>query len=116
MGHDQRFKELLRLFRRPFLEHFFPDIAGHLDLSRPEFVDKELFEDPPEGSHRVADLVARVTTREGEPEMLLVHIEVQADRKGDVPARMVDYYALLRRMYRLRLFLSSSTFGAAATA
>ena len=101
MGHDQRFKELLRLFLRPFLEHFFPDIAGHLDLSSPEFVDKELFEDPPEGSHRIADLVARVTTKDGEPELLLVHIEVQADRKGDVPARMFDYYALLRRTYRL---------------
>ena len=101
MGHDQRFKELLRLFLRPFLEHFFPEIAGHLDLSSPEFVDKELFEDPPEGSRRVADLVARVTTQDGEPEMLLVHIEVQADRKSDVPAQMFDYYTLIRRTYRL---------------
>lgn len=101
MGHDQRFKELLKLFLRPFLEYFFPDIAARLDLSSPEFVDKELFEDPPEGRHRVADLVARVATRDGEPELLLVHVEVQADKRSDVPGRMFDYYALLRRTYRL---------------
>ena len=101
MGHDQRFKELLRLFLRPFLELFFPSLAKQLDLSSPVFVDKELFEDPPEGSHRVADLVAQVRSRRGEPEILLVHIEVQAERKHDVPARMFDYYTLLRRTYRL---------------
>ena len=33
MGHDHRFKELLRLFLHPFLEFFFPDIARQLDLS-----------------------------------------------------------------------------------
>jgi len=27
MGHDQRFKELLRLFLKPSLEHFFPDVS-----------------------------------------------------------------------------------------
>jgi hypothetical protein len=65
LGHDQRFKELLRLFLQPFLEYFFPDVASRLDLASPEFVDKELFEDPPEGTHRVADLVARVATEAG---------------------------------------------------
>ena len=101
MGHDQRFKELLRLFLKPFLEIFFPHVAQHLDLSSPEFLDKELFEDPPEGSHRVADLVARVASREGDPELVLVHIEVQSDRKHDVPARRFDYFSLLHRRYRL---------------
>jgi len=101
LGHDQRFKELLRLFLQPFLEYFFPDVASRLDLASPEFVDKELFEDPPEGTHRVADLVARVATRGGESDLLLVHIEVQAEKRSDVPPRMFDYYALLRRTYRL---------------
>jgi len=101
MGHDQRFKELLRHFLRPLVERFFPEVAEHLDLGNPEFLDKELFEDPPEGGHRIADVVAKVTSREGEPELLLIHVEVQARRRRDVPARMFDYYALLRRTYRL---------------
>ena len=101
MGHDQRFKELLRLFLQPFLEFFFPEIARQLDLSKPEFMDKELFEDPPEGAARIADVVARVRTREGDPELLLIHIEVQGERRKDIPARMFDYYTLLRRTYRV---------------
>lgn len=95
MGHDQRFKELLRLFLQPFLEFFFPDIESQLDLSKPEFMDKELFEDPPDGPARIADLVARVRPRDGEPELLLIHIEVQADRRKEIPERMFDYYTLL---------------------
>ncbi len=91
----------MRLFLRPFLEYFFPEIARELDLTTPEFMDKELFEDPPEGAARIADLVARVSTREGEPELLLIHIEVQAERRQEIPERMFDYYTLLRRTYRL---------------
>jgi predicted transposase YdaD len=53
---------------------------------------------------READVVARIETRDGEPELVLVHVEVQAEPKSDFPRRMFDYYALLRLHYGLPVF------------
>jgi hypothetical protein len=50
---------------------------------------------------READLVAQVKTLEGEPELLLVHLEVQANRERDFEASMYEYYALLWLRHRL---------------
>jgi len=104
MGHDQLFKDFLRAFLREFLELFFPDAAARLNFKTAHFLDKELFTDVPEGSVREADLVAQVETLDGEPELLLIHIEVQADRERYFQERMYQYYALLWLRYRLPIF------------
>ena len=96
MAHDQFFKELFQAFFDSFMELFFPDAAARLDFSSVEFLDKEMFTDIPQGAVRHADLVAQVRTREGEPELIVVHIEVQARRDRDFGARMAQYYMLLR--------------------
>ena len=101
MSHDQFFKELLQTFFRQFLELFFPTVAARLDFADVEFLDKEIFTDLPVGAVREADLVARVRTREGEPELILIHIEVQARRGREFGARMAEYYMLLRLRHRL---------------
>src|SRR2546427_576698 len=106
MPRDQLFKELLRSFFREFLELFFPAAAARLDFSRVEFLDREVFTDIPEGSRREPDLVARTYTLDGRPEIILVHVEVQAKVDRDFPYRMWEYYALLRLRFKLPSFLS----------
>lgn len=78
MAHDQLFKELLRAFFSEFLELFYPEVAARLDFTRVTFLDKEVFTDVPEGSRRELDLLAQVCTLDGEPKLILIHVEVQA--------------------------------------
>ncbi|HLK56051.1 MAG TPA: DUF4351 domain-containing protein [Chthonomonadaceae bacterium] len=102
--HDQLFKDLLQAFFREFMELFFPEVAIRLDFTRVTFIDKETFTDVPTGAQRRADLVAQVYTLEGQPEIILTHIEVESDRTGDFPPRMSEYYMMLRLRRRLPVY------------
>ena len=82
MGHDQLFKALLEMFFRDFLELFFPAVAERLDFGTLVLLDKELFANLPQGPTREVDVVARLETHDGEPEIVLVHVEVQS-RAGE---------------------------------
>ncbi|MGH9388009.1 MAG: Rpn family recombination-promoting nuclease/putative transposase [Vicinamibacteria bacterium] len=104
MGQDQLFKTILEGLLQDFLELFFPEAAARLDFETLRFVDKEVFANVPEGKVREADVVARLETRDGQPELVLVHVEVQAEPKSDFPRRMFEYYALLRLHYGLAVF------------
>ncbi len=55
----------------------------------------------PRGSRREPDVVAEIRSRTGEPALLLIHIEVQAEWGSDFPARMFEYYAMIWLRYRL---------------
>ena len=83
------------MFLRDFLELFFPDVERRLDFGNVEFLDKEVFTDFPEGSSRRADVVAKLATHDGKPELVLIHVEVQSGQEKEFPARMFEYYALL---------------------
>ena len=116
MSHDQLFKDLLRAFFREFLELFFPQIAVRLDFSQVRFLDKELFTDLPEGKQHEADLVVEVSTLDGQPEIILIHGEVERQRRGTFPERMHDYYRMLRLRHRhlvypIVVYLSPGTGG-----
>ncbi len=87
-GHDQLFKQLLQAFFADFLRLFDPETADNLDLSTVTFVNPETFTDIPQGERRTADLVARVRTIMGVPELVLLHAEVQRKREPDFPQRM----------------------------
>jgi len=104
MGHDQLFKAVLERLLQGFLELFFPEVAARLDFETLRFVDKEIFANVPEGEVRKADVVARLETRDGEPEIVLVHVEVQAKPETEFARRMFEYYALLRLHHRLPVF------------
>ncbi len=104
MGHDQLFKTILEALLRDFLELFFPEAAARLNFETLRFVGKEVFANVPEGEVREADLVARLETRDGEPELVLIHVEVQARPESDFARRMFQYYALLRLHYGLPVF------------
>ena len=49
-------------------------------------------------------MVAKLATHDGEPEIVLIHIEVQSERKKEFPARMFEYYALLWARYKIPVF------------
>ena len=104
MGHDQRFKEFLQTFMRDFLQLFFPDVERRLDFGNIKFLDKEVFTDFSEGSARRADVVAKLGTHDGKPEIVLIHVEVQSSHKKEFPARMFEYYALLWARYKIPVF------------
>jgi len=104
VGHDQLFKTILEGLLRDFLELFFPEAAARLDFETLRFLGKEVFANVPEGEVREADVVARLETRDGERELVLVHVEVQFEPKSDFPRRMFEYYAVLRLHYRLPVF------------
>lgn len=104
MGHDQLFKEILRGFLPEFLELFFPEVSARLDFSSLRFPNREVFTAFPDGQRREPDVVAELRTREGEPEIIVVHIEVQADVRGDLGKRMLEYYALLWVQFEAPVF------------
>jgi len=101
-AHDQLFKDILRAFFREFMELFFPNAAAQLDFSTVVFLDKEVFTDLPTGRQRTLDLVAQVRTREGEGELILIHVEVESRKKGrPFRQRMLRYYMMLHLRYNL---------------
>jgi hypothetical protein len=104
VGHDQRFKDILHEFLQDFLKLFYPRVEERLDFEKVDHLDKEVFTDLHDGSRREADVVARIHTRDGNPEIILIHVEVQARTAPDVNERMFEYYALLRSRYKLPIF------------
>jgi hypothetical protein len=52
--HDQRLKALLRELFDEFLRLFFPNWADRFDFTGVEWLDKEVFTDPPQGDEQAA--------------------------------------------------------------
>jgi hypothetical protein len=112
--HDQRFKLLLKAFFAEFFQLFFPDWADRFDFARVDWLEQEVFTDPPRGERRSLDLVARVPLRpgvappspaEGEPAdcwLTLIHVEIESRETAVVlRPRMFAYYEQLRRKHGL---------------
>jgi len=104
MGHDQIWKDVMWTFFEPFIRLFFPEIAGALDFSTAQLVEGEVFTDVPDGNRREPDVVIQVNRTDGNAEIVLIHVEVQSERRGDVPYRMWEYYSLLRLRKKLPVF------------
>ncbi len=111
MDHDQRFKILIQMFFLEFLQLFFKEWADRLDASAVQWLDKEVFLDPPGGHRQILDLVGKLPTkkgvlgqRPGDPElwMALVHIEIESpDSVAPLRPRMFEAYGQLRRLHKL---------------
>ena len=104
MSHDQRFKEFLREFFQDFLKLFYPDVEARLQFQDIEFPETEMFIDFPDGERREADVVAKLETFDGSPELVLIHVEVQLRPEREFEARMFEYYALLWSRYKIPIF------------
>ena len=104
MEHDQVWKEVIWTFFERFIRLFFPQVAAALDFSTAQLVEGEVFTDVPEGSRREPDVVVQVSRLDGATEIILVHVEVQSERRGNMPYRMWEYYSLLRLRKKLPVF------------
>ena len=89
--HDQFFKHLLQEFFGDLVRIVAPDVAEHLRLDGPTFLESELFTEFPEGARRSLDLVARVDSVDGPPEVVLVHVEVESQARRAMARRLLDY-------------------------
>jgi hypothetical protein len=61
------------------------------------FRNPEVFIDLPQGERRTADVVATVRSLEEEPELVIVHVEIQRDREPHFGHRMFQFYVALRQ-------------------
>jgi hypothetical protein len=104
MSHDQLWKDVIWAFFQDFMGMFAPAAAREMDFSQARPLDKEVFTDLVGGKQRIPDLVVEVRTLDGEPEIVLVHVEVQRRRAADVSRRMAEYYALLRLRHRAPVY------------
>ena len=60
--HDQLLKSFLKGFLPDFFEAFFPEWAVQFDFARVEWLEQEVFPDPPDGTRHSVDLVAKLRT------------------------------------------------------
>lgn len=89
--HDQFFKQLLQEFFGDLLHIVAPTLAEKLRIEDPRFLKDELFLDPPTGERRFVDLVAQVESIDGPPEVVLVHVEVEARARRTMGLRLYEY-------------------------
>src|SRR5687768_5212298 len=101
---DQFFKALVREFLAELLTLFFPDVAAKLDFRTVRFLGTQVYTNWPAGLPRDVDVLAEVSTIEGEPAVIAIHVEVQARKEAAFPARMHEYYMALRLRLRKPVF------------
>ncbi len=106
MEYDALFKRLLKTFFRSFVELFFPEVASQIQWDSIEFLDKEEQSQEAEGQsfHRTADIVVKVSTIDGNEEIILIHVEIEHPWRSTFPFRMFEYFMLLRLSHRLPIF------------
>lgn len=89
--HDQYFKQLLQTCFGDLVRIVEPEMAPRLQLDHPTFLESETFTDTSEGEHRRLDLVASVDSFRGDPELVLVHVEVEAQARRSMGRRLFEY-------------------------
>ncbi len=96
--HDPIFKEFFHRFFREFMEIFFPAEAAQLDFATLKWVEQELISNFPDQIKRVSDLIGEIALKNGDERVILIHLEVEANRPKTLPNRMFEYYGLLRAL------------------
>src|SRR5688572_8894952 len=94
--YDGAWKEALRLHLPEFIEKYFPVEHAAVDWSHePEWFDKELSVVLSQAGerNRQVDVVARVRLQNGQPQWMLLHVEVQSSFESDFAARIAHYNA-----------------------
>ncbi len=102
--YDSPWKTVLERFFPAFLEFYFPVVHAGIDWTPGyTFLDKELQKVVRDATlgRRWADVLARVTGRDGVEDWVLVHVEVQGENQADFGQRMFVYnYRLYDRYAR----------------
>jgi len=93
--YDAAWKSAMDAFLQPFIELMFPDLARQIDWSvEPLSLDTELQPLLPESSsgEMRADRLVEVTWLKGGVGLVLLHVEVQAQRDPNLALRMFRYH------------------------
>ena len=103
MNHDALFKMLLKTptILQGFFDAFLPETGRFVDFTHLEFMDKEGF--TTDDRKRTGDLLIKTQFR-GEAAGFLIHLEHQAQRDSDLAMRMLEYFMLDWREYRLPVY------------
>ncbi|MEO5326732.1 MAG: DUF4351 domain-containing protein [Magnetococcus sp. THC-1_WYH] len=101
---DTPWKEVLRLYFRDFLAFFLPQAHDGIDWGRGfEFLDKELARITREAEmgDRRMDKLVKVWRRDGVALWVLIHIEIQGDRKTNFAEGMYVYQYRAYDLYQV---------------
>jgi hypothetical protein len=105
--NDYLWKGILEDVFDDFLRFMHPEADLIFDFERGiTFLDKELeqlfpSEEDDEFSVKIVDKLAKVYTREGKEEWVLIHCEVQAKYSPDFPRRMFTYFYRILDKYNM---------------
>lgn len=99
VSHDKIFSRTFQLFMKSLIELLYPDIAPTLDLDDVEFLSENLFADTRRDGHIVPDLVAKTATTDGEPRLVLLHVETERRFRDQIDERMEGYIMMLTAKY-----------------
>ncbi len=110
--HDQRLKEAVKSKFSDAIDLMAPTWLPWFDFRRLEWIEQEIFPDPPKGTRRTIDILAKlpalkpITTAAEEPPaeacVGLVHLELEGwDPIAVMRRRMRDYRHYLSRKFRL---------------
>jgi Domain of unknown function (DUF4351) len=91
---DSPWKDIIRQYFSEAITFFFPATAALIDWSRPiEFLDKEFQQIAPDAEigKRYADYLVKVWRKQGNPVILLLHLEIQARPEAIFPERLFIY-------------------------
>ncbi|MEM7584133.1 MAG: hypothetical protein AAF560_12170 [Acidobacteriota bacterium] len=76
---------------KDLIEIVHPKLATSLELDHPKFLSSDVFADFRKEGHASPDLVAETKTRSGEPQLVLVHVEVEKRYLKTIDERMARY-------------------------
>ncbi|MBE9054897.1 transposase [Sphaerospermopsis sp. LEGE 08334] len=105
--YDSAWKEAITVYLEQFIEYCFPEVYQDIDWEKGyETLDTELQEliRDAETGRRLADKLVKVTLRNGEKALVLIHIEIQGQEQDDFAERMYIYNHRLFDRYRLKVF------------
>jgi hypothetical protein len=92
--YDNLWKTVLHRYFWDAMKIFLPDLYDASDRSRtPEFLEQELQKVTfnLEGGPNRTDLLIGIKLKNGNPSLILCHIEIQGEGGGDIPTRMKRY-------------------------
>jgi hypothetical protein len=103
VNHDALFKMLLKkpAVFKGFFDDFLPEAGKFVDFNHITFIDKELV--TIDGRKRTGDLLVKTRFR-NQPAGFLIHIEHQAQPDSNLARRMLEYFLLDWREYRIPVY------------
>ena len=99
--YDNPWKVAIHKYFRSFMAVLFPDIERDIDWAQPvEFLDQELAQilRRSRTGKRRADVIVKVTRRNGDPAWVIIHLEIQSQHDRHLSKRTWTYfYRLVER-------------------